>query len=60
MLSCTQYTAQIEEEFEKTDITLSSVSLLSPEIIKGLQNVAAEATDFNSTAVTQQVRLFPI
>ncbi|XP_038152397.1 prominin-2 [Cyprinodon tularosa] len=55
VLNVSKYTAQIEEEFEKTDITLSSVSLLSPEIIKGLQNVAAEATDFNSTAVTQQL-----
>ncbi|KAM4730310.1 prominin-2 isoform 2-T2 [Anableps anableps] len=55
VLNVSKYTAQIQKEFENTDITLSSVNILSPELIKQLSNISAKATNFNSTAVTQQL-----
>lgn len=59
MISCSQYTAQINKEFENTNITLSSVNILSPELIKKLVNTSSKA-NFNSTAITQQVQLIPM
>ncbi|XP_047208101.1 prominin-2 [Girardinichthys multiradiatus] len=55
ILNVSKYTAQIREEFEKTNVTLSSVNLLSPEIKNQLVNISAKATNFNSTAVIQQM-----
>ncbi|MEQ2229523.1 hypothetical protein ILYODFUR_019741 [Ilyodon furcidens] len=55
ILNVSKYTARIREEFEKTNVTLSSVNLLSPEIKNQLVNVSAKATNFNSTAVIQQM-----
>uniref|UniRef100_A0A3Q2QAB2 Prominin-1-A-like n=1 Tax=Fundulus heteroclitus TaxID=8078 RepID=A0A3Q2QAB2_FUNHE len=55
LLNVSKYTALIREQFESTNITLSSFNLLSPEIKKQLANISAKATNFNSTAVTQQM-----
>ncbi|MED6266255.1 hypothetical protein CHARACLAT_000234 [Characodon lateralis] len=55
ILNVSKYTARIREEFEKTNVTLSSVNLLSPEIKNQLINISAKATNFNSTAVIQQM-----
>uniref|UniRef100_A0A3P9Q8B7 Prominin 2 n=1 Tax=Poecilia reticulata TaxID=8081 RepID=A0A3P9Q8B7_POERE len=38
------------DEFEKTSITLFSVNILSPDMIKKLVNTSSKATDFNTTA----------
>ncbi|XP_017164677.1 prominin-2 isoform X2 [Poecilia reticulata] len=54
-LNVSKYTAQIDKEFEKTSITLFSVNILSPDMIKKLVNTSSKATDFNTTAVTQQM-----
>ncbi|KAM4600255.1 LOW QUALITY PROTEIN: prominin-2 [Fundulus diaphanus] len=54
LLNVSKYTVLIQEQFESTDITLSSFNLLSPEIKKQLADISAKATNFNSTAVTQQ------
>lgn len=59
MISCSQYTAQVDKEFENTNITLSSANILSPELIKKLENISSKATDFNGTAITNQVQLIP-
>ncbi|MEQ2188647.1 hypothetical protein GOODEAATRI_017119 [Goodea atripinnis] len=55
ILNVSKYTARIREEFEKTNVTLSSVNLLSPEIKSQLVNFSAKTTNFNSTAVIQQM-----
>ncbi|MEQ2281145.1 hypothetical protein AMECASPLE_027354, partial [Ameca splendens] len=55
ILNVSKYTARIRQEFEKTNVTLSSVNLLSPEIKNQLVNISAKATNFNSTAVIQQM-----
>ncbi|MED6236017.1 hypothetical protein ATANTOWER_003245 [Ataeniobius toweri] len=57
ILNVSKYTARIQEEFEKTNVTLSSVNLLSPEIKNQLVNISAKATNFNSTAVIQQMNV---
>ncbi|XP_032409572.1 prominin-2 [Xiphophorus hellerii] len=54
VLNVSKYTAQINKEFENTNITLSSVNILSPELIKKLVNTSSKA-NFNSTAITQQM-----
>uniref|UniRef100_A0A3B3XL83 Prominin 2 n=1 Tax=Poecilia mexicana TaxID=48701 RepID=A0A3B3XL83_9TELE len=48
-LNVSTYTAQIDKEFENTNITLSSVNILSPDMIKKLENTSSKATDFNIT-----------
>lgn len=55
LLNVSKYTAQIQEEFENNNITLSSVDILSSDLIKQLANISDKATRFNSTAVTQQM-----
>ncbi|XP_054886258.1 prominin-2 [Poeciliopsis prolifica] len=55
ILNVSKYTAQINKEFENTNITLASVKILSPELTKKLVNISSKATNFNSTAITQQM-----
>lgn len=55
LLNVSKYTEQIQEAFENTDIDLSSITLLSPEVKNQLGNFSAKAKDFDSTAVTQQM-----
>ncbi|XP_043993248.1 prominin-2 [Gambusia affinis] len=55
VLNVSKYTAQVDKEFENTNITLSSANILSPELIKKLENISSKATDFNGTAITNQM-----
>ncbi|XP_069000824.1 prominin-2 [Embiotoca jacksoni] len=55
LLNVSKYTKEIEQNFEDTDITLSSVTLLSADVKKQLGNIAAKATNFDSAATTQQI-----
>lgn len=50
----TQHTEKIKQQFENTDISLSTITLLSPEIKDKLKSFSAKA-DFDSTAITQKV-----
>lgn len=50
-----QYTDQIQKQFEDTDITLSAITLLSPELKGQLSSFSGKANNLNSTAITQQV-----
>lgn len=50
-----QYTEEIQQHFEDTDITLFTVTFLSPEIKNQLSSFSDEATSFDFTATTQQV-----
>uniref|UniRef100_A0A3B4WH53 Prominin 2 n=1 Tax=Seriola lalandi dorsalis TaxID=1841481 RepID=A0A3B4WH53_SERLL len=54
-LNVSKYTEQIRQQFEDTDITLSAITLLSPEVKKQLSSFSADAQSFDSTAITQQV-----
>ncbi|XP_072247126.1 prominin-2 [Leuresthes tenuis] len=55
LLNVSKYTAQIQQDFESTDITLSSVTLLSPEIKDQLGDASAKAQTFDASALTQQM-----
>lgn len=50
-----QYSEQIEENFEDTNIVLSTITLLSPEEMARLQSVSNASKDVNFTQVAQQV-----
>lgn len=50
-----QYTAQIQEEFGKTDITLTTITLLSPELKSQLGKMSANLQNLNTSSATQQV-----
>lgn len=52
-----QYTAQIQEEFGKTDITLSTITLLSPELESQLGSMSANLDSLNTASATQLVGL---
>ncbi len=54
-----QYTEQIQQSFENADITLSTITLLSPEVQNQLSNFSTKSKDFDSTAITQQVGTIP-
>ncbi|XP_070696693.1 prominin-2 [Pempheris klunzingeri] len=54
LLNVSKYTDQIEQLFEDTDVTLSTITLLSPEDKHQLSNFSAKA-DFDSSAATQQM-----
>ncbi|XP_076599989.1 prominin-2 [Chaetodon auriga] len=55
LLNVSKYTEQIQQYFEDSDITLSTITLLSPEVKKQLINFSTTAQDFDSTAITQQM-----
>ncbi|XP_074501870.1 prominin-2 [Sebastes fasciatus] len=55
LLNVTKYTEEIQQQFDKTDITLSTISLLTPEEINQLRNFSNKASNFDSAAVTQQM-----
>lgn len=52
---CPQYTEEIRQQFENIDITLSTITLLSPEAENQLRSFSSKAQSFDSAAVTQQV-----
>ncbi|XP_035519867.1 prominin-2 [Morone saxatilis] len=55
LLNVSKYTEQIQQYFEDTDITLPTLTLLSPEVEKRIRNLSIKAQNFNSTAITQQM-----
>lgn len=55
LLNVSKYTEQIQRYFDDADITLSAITLLSPQVINQLRRFSAEAKEFNSSAVTQQM-----
>ncbi|XP_041803369.1 prominin-2 [Chelmon rostratus] len=55
LLNVSKYTDQIEQNFENTDITLSTITLLSPETKQQLSSFSTTAQEFDSAALTQQM-----
>ncbi|XP_071336779.1 prominin-2 [Trachinotus anak] len=55
LLNVSKYTDQIQQQFESTDITLSAITLLSPEVKNKLSSFSTKAQSFDSTAITQQM-----
>ncbi|XP_070834327.1 prominin-2 [Chaetodon trifascialis] len=55
LLNVSKYTEQIQQYFEDSDITLSTITLLSPEVKSQLSSLSSTAQDFDSTAITQQL-----
>ncbi|XP_068578924.1 prominin-2 [Cebidichthys violaceus] len=55
LLNVTKYTEQIQQHFENTNITLSTITLLSPEVKNQLRRFSNNATNIDSTAVMQQM-----
>ncbi|XP_003441135.1 prominin-2 [Oreochromis niloticus] len=53
LLNVTKYTGSVQQDFENTDITLPSVTFLSDDIKKQLQDISTE--NFNFTAVMRQM-----
>ncbi|XP_059179877.1 prominin-2 [Centropristis striata] len=55
LLNVSKYTQQIQQHFEDTDITLSSVTLLSPEVKNQLSSFPSKASSIDTTAFIQQM-----
>lgn len=55
LLSLSQYSEEIERNFENTNITLSNITILGPEDRGRLQSFSDTTKDVNFTDVTQQV-----
>lgn len=51
----TQYTDEIKQHFENTDISLSTINLLSPEVKNQLRSFSNKATKIDASAFMQQV-----
>ncbi|XP_041866126.1 prominin-2 [Melanotaenia boesemani] len=58
LLNVSKYTAQVQQDFENIDITLPSVTLLSPEVKNQLSKLSAKAESLNATAFTEQIKNF--
>ncbi|XP_034464377.1 prominin-2 [Hippoglossus hippoglossus] len=54
-LNVSKYTEEIKEQFENTDIPLSTITLLSPEVINQLSSFSSKANGLDSSAITQQI-----
>ncbi|XP_075933073.1 prominin-2 [Anarhichas minor] len=57
LLDVTKYTEEIRQRFENTNIALSTIALLSPEVINQLRRFSNNTANINSTAVTQQMNI---
>nr|XP_046257014.1 prominin-2 [Scatophagus argus] len=55
LLNVSKYTEEIRQSFEKEDITLSTITLLSPEVRKQLSSLSGTSKDFDFASVTQQM-----
>ncbi|XP_071386550.1 prominin-2 [Centroberyx affinis] len=55
LLNVSKYTEEIQQHFENTNITLSTITFLSPEVQQLLSSFSAEAKDVDFTTVTQQI-----
>ncbi|KAK5853993.1 hypothetical protein PBY51_015098 [Eleginops maclovinus] len=56
VLNVSKYTEQIQQEFEKTVITLPSVTLLSPELKEQLSNFSSKASNLDSSVFTEKMK----
>ncbi|KAF7645833.1 hypothetical protein LDENG_00197630 [Lucifuga dentata] len=55
LLNVSKYTEEVQQYFEGVDISLSSLTVLSPEVEKQLSSISAEAKDFDFALITQQI-----
>ncbi|XP_071760086.2 prominin-2 [Centroberyx gerrardi] len=55
LLNVSKYTEEIQQHFENTNITLSTITFLSPEVRQQLSSISAKAKDVDFTTVTQQI-----
>uniref|UniRef100_A0A667YAG2 Prominin 2 n=1 Tax=Myripristis murdjan TaxID=586833 RepID=A0A667YAG2_9TELE len=55
LLNVSKYTEDIQQHFENTDITLSTITFLSPDVQNQLSSFSAKADGADFTGVTQQV-----
>ncbi|KAM6922140.1 prominin-2 [Lycodopsis pacificus] len=55
LLDVTKYTEEIRQRFEDTNITLSTIALLSPEVKNQLRRFSNDASNIDSAAVMQQM-----
>uniref|UniRef100_A0A8C2Z0F9 Prominin 2 n=1 Tax=Cyclopterus lumpus TaxID=8103 RepID=A0A8C2Z0F9_CYCLU len=55
LLNVTKYTEQMQQQFEDANITLSGITILTPEDKNLLRQFSSNATNIDSTAVTQQM-----
>ncbi|XP_037322323.2 prominin-2 isoform X2 [Pungitius pungitius] len=55
LLNVTKYTEEIQQHFENTDISLSTITLLSPEVTNQLRSFSNKATNIDASAFTQQM-----
>ncbi|XP_068597391.1 prominin-2 [Brachionichthys hirsutus] len=54
-LNVTQYTEQIQDLFNSTDITLTTITLMSPDLREKLIKLSTLAKNVDYTAITQQM-----
>nr|XP_019943744.1 PREDICTED: prominin-1-A-like [Paralichthys olivaceus] len=55
ILNVSKYTEQIKKQFENTDITLSTITLLSPEVKDQLGNLSSKVNGLDFSAIKQQI-----
>ncbi|KAM4607558.1 prominin-2 isoform 2-T2 [Polymixia lowei] len=55
LLNVSKYTEEIQQQFENTNINLSTITLLSPEVQDQLSSFSAVAKDIDFTTATQQI-----
>ncbi|XP_063347590.1 prominin-2 [Pelmatolapia mariae] len=55
LLNVSKYTGSVQQDFEKTNISLPSVTFLSDDIKNQLQDISTEAKNFDFTAIMQQM-----
>ncbi|KAK2824270.1 hypothetical protein Q5P01_021445 [Channa striata] len=53
LLNVSKFTGQIQQQFDKTNITLPTITLLTPDLKSQLSNVTMKATQFDTSAITQ-------
>lgn len=58
VLNVSKYTQEVEKNFDKVKIGLSSVTLLSPEVQNQLRSISTISTNFNRTSFTEKMKTF--
>lgn len=56
LLNVSKYTDQIQQFFDSTDIAMSTITLLSPEIQSQLSSLSGKAKEFDSFDMTSQIK----
>ncbi|XP_062376262.1 prominin-2 [Sardina pilchardus] len=57
-LNVSKYTEEIRQNFENTDISISTVNLLSPEIVAQLESFSGQAGSVNFNSAIDQINTF--